>query len=115
MSPRKRPVSAEASAAAAVPPPVGPDGRPLTFEQALERLETIVEQLEDGKLPLEQSIERFEEGVVLSRFLEGELGRAEKRVQELVDRAGAPGTRPWAEDDLAEAGEDDLIDDDGAL
>jgi len=117
MSPRKRDASAPgdpAAVPAAAPPLVGPDGRPLTFEQALERLETIVEQLEDGKLPLEQSIERFEEGVVLSRFLEGELGRAEKRVQELVDRAGAPGTRPWAEDDLAETGED-LLDDDEAL
>ena len=114
MSPRKRAASPEGTAAAEVPPPVGPDGRPLTFEQALDRLEAIVEQLEDGKLPLEQSIERFEEGVVLSRFLEGELGRAEKRVQELVDRAGAPGTRPWADDDLDEAGDDD-VDDDEAL
>ena len=103
MSPRKRAASGPAgdpATTAPVDPPLGPDGRPLTFEQALDRLEGIVEKLEDGRIPLEESIARFEEGVSLSRFLESELARAEKRVQELVDRAGAPGTRPWAEDDL---------------
>ena len=116
MSPRKRPDSEPSHVAegAASGPPLGPDGNPLPFEVALERLEKIVGQLEDGKLSLEDSIARFEEGVGLSRYLEGELKRAEKRVEELVERAGAPGTRPWAEDD--EAGEsDDFDDDDGAL
>ncbi|MEO7842342.1 MAG: exodeoxyribonuclease VII small subunit [Candidatus Eisenbacteria bacterium] len=110
MSPRKRPTSGEAGGPAdtlPVTPPLGPDGKPLPFEKALERLEAIVEQLEDGKLTLEDSIKRFEEGVCLSRFLEGELGRAEQRVQELVDRAGAPGTRPWADDDDGNDAEDD--------
>jgi exodeoxyribonuclease VII small subunit len=114
MSPRKRVPAGADAVADAVPAPVGPDGRPLTFEMALERLEGIVEQLEDGRLTLEESIARFEEGVGLSRFLEGELGRAERRVQELVDRAGSPGTRPWA-DDLAEPDEDAPGDDDEAL
>jgi exodeoxyribonuclease VII small subunit len=114
MSPRKRPTAGGANEAGEpAPPPVGPDGQPLTFEKALERLEAIVGQLEDGKLTLEDSIQRFEEGVGLSRFLEAELGRAEQRVQELVDRAGAPGTRPWADDDtLAETDRAD-DDDDG--
>lgn len=110
MSPRKRPAPGQEGGpadAAPAPPPLGPDGKPLPFEKALERLEKIVEQLEDGKLTLEDSIARFEEGVVLSRFLEAELGRAEQRVQELVDRAGAPGTRPWADDDAAADDEDD--------
>lgn len=104
MSPRRKP-AAEAPAA-----PLGPDGRPLAFEQALERLETIVGELEDGKLTLEESIARFEEGVVLSKFLEAELGRAEKRVEELVESSGGPATRPWAGDDEVEedgAGDDD--------
>ena len=120
MSPRKRAASGGAAAdpgtTAPVDPPLGPEGKPLTFEQALDRLEGIVEKLEGGRIPLEESIARFEEGVSLSRFLEAELGRAEKRVQELVDRAGATGTRPWAEDDLedgaGEAGGDDFDEDD---
>ena len=121
MSPRKRPdAAADAVGDAAVPAPAGPDGKPLTFEKALERLEAIVGQLEDGKLSLEQSIARFEEGVTLSRFLEAELGRAERRVQELVERAGGPATRPWAGDlgDEADDGidvDDALEDDDEAL
>jgi exodeoxyribonuclease VII small subunit len=124
MSPRKRPEAAAGAAGdKSVPAPAGPDGKPLTFEKALERLEAIVGQLEDGKLSLEQSIARFEEGVTLSRFLEGELGRAERRVQELVERAGTPATRPWAgdedddEDDDADedALDDALEDDDEAL
>ena len=113
MSPRKKPDRVP-DAASAAEPPSGPDGKPLSFEQALDRLETIVEELEDGKLTLEQSIARFEEGVVLSRFLEGELGRAEKRVQELVETSAGPATRPWAGDDEDEAGDDDASEDDDA-
>ena len=117
MSPRKRPDSEPAHVAegAAPAPPLGPDGKPLRFEQALERLEKIVDQLENGKLSLEDSIARFEEGVTLSKHLEGELKRAEKRVEELVERAGAPGTRPWAGDDEAGESDDFEDDDDGAL
>ena len=107
MSPRKNPAAGRSTEAAAAAPPTGPDGQPLTFEKALDRLEAIVGELEDGALSLEDSIARFEEGVALSRFLEGELGRAEKRVQELVEASGG-GTRPWAGDD----GDDDEPGDD---
>ena len=91
--------------------PVDAHGKPYTFEKALARLEAIVDELEDGKLALEASIARFEEGVTLTRFLETELGRAQKRVEELVESAGGPATRPWAGDE-DEAGDDD---DDDAL
>jgi exodeoxyribonuclease VII small subunit len=99
----KKPEETPAAAA-----PVGPDGKPYTFEKALARLEQIVDELEDGKLALEASIARFEEGVTLTRFLEGELGRAQKRVEELVESAGGPTTRPWTGDDEdAEPDDDD--------
>jgi exodeoxyribonuclease VII small subunit len=88
--------------------PLGPDGKPYTFEKALARLELIVDELEDGKLALEASIARFEEGVTLTRFLETELARAQKRVEELVESAGVPATREWA-------GDEDTDDDDDAL
>ena len=89
--------------------PLDAQGKPYTFEKALARLEAIVDELEDGKLALEASITRFEEGVTLTRFLESELGRAQKRVEELVESAGGPSTRPWAGDD------GDADDDDDAL
>ena len=88
--------------------PVDAAGKPYTFEKALARLEAIVDELEDGKLALEASIARFEEGVTLTRFLEGELGRAQKRVEELVESAGGAATRPWTGDD-PEAEDDDVL------
>jgi len=89
--------------------PLDAHGKPYTFEQALARLEAIVDELEDGKLALEASIARFEEGVTLTRFLESELGRAQKRVEELVESAGGPSTRPWAGDDGDSDDDDDAL------
>ena len=111
MSPKKKTDGApEAGAAGAAPEgaPLAPDGTPYTFESALERLEGIVGELEDGSLALETSIARFEEGVTLTRFLERELARAQKRVEELVESAdGGVATRPWAGDADDEDDEDD--------
>jgi exodeoxyribonuclease VII small subunit len=63
-----------------------------SFEQAIERLSSIVLELESGKLTLEQSLERFEEGVRLARASETELSRAESRIEELLrlDAHGRP-------------------------
>ena len=66
-----------------------------SFEQALERLETIVEELEGGALSLEESLARYEEGIRLSRRLTQTLDQAEKRIERLVEEEGqAPTTRP---------------------
>ncbi len=54
------------------------------FEDALKRLEEIVQRLEGGDLPLEDSLKYFEEGVRLSRFLSGKLEEAEKKVEILL-------------------------------
>ena len=70
-----------------------PDDGP-SFEAALERLETIVQELEGGALTLEQSISRYEEGVRLSRRLTQTLDRAEKRIERLTEEAGEPATEP---------------------
>lgn len=69
--------------------------RPVTFEESVRRLQTIVEQLEGGQLPLEQSLELFEQGVELARAAQGVLARAERRVELLlsVDDGGAPVVR----------------------
>lgn len=49
----------------------------VTFEEAMKRLEEIVRQLENGKVPLEQSLNLFEEGVRLSKYCQEILQRVE--------------------------------------
>ncbi len=53
------------------------------FEQALERLNALVEKLESGQLPLEESVAAFEEGVKLTRRCEALLDSADQRLQVL--------------------------------
>jgi exodeoxyribonuclease VII small subunit len=66
-----------------------------SFEEALERLETIVDELEGGALSLEESIARYEEGVKLSRRLTQTLDQAEKRIEKLVEAGeGGPRSEP---------------------
>lgn len=55
-----------------------------TFEEAMKRLEEIVEKLEKGDLPLEKAMSAFSEGVGLVRFCHEKLEEAEKQVQMLV-------------------------------
>src|SRR5215471_4732560 len=62
------------------------------FEQALERLEQVAEDLESGQLSLEDSLARYEEGVKLSRRLTQTLDDAEKRIEKL--EAGGSGAAP---------------------
>ena len=68
-----------------------------SFEASAERLQVIVDQLESGELPLEKSLELFEEGVKVARDAQARLDSAEKRVEELlgVDEDGRPRTRPF--------------------
>ncbi|HWG22126.1 MAG TPA: exodeoxyribonuclease VII small subunit [Terracidiphilus sp.] len=55
-----------------------------TFEDSLKKLEMIVDQLEKGELPLEDSLKLFEEGVGLSAVCKQELDAAEGKVQMLI-------------------------------
>ena len=59
-----------------------------TFENALSQLESIVAQLEDGDLPLEESLKLFEEGIKLSRFCNQRLNEAQKKVEVLLKGNG---------------------------
>ena len=56
----------------------------MKFEESLNKLEEIVEQLETGDLSLEESLEAFEEGIRLSRFCSKQLNDAELRVEKLI-------------------------------
>ena len=62
-----------------------------SFEASLEALEQIVRDLEDGDLPLEKSLELFEQGIRLSRECQERLGQAERRIEMLLrDSQGRP-------------------------
>lgn len=72
------------------------------FESSLEELERIVRELERGDLPLEKSLDLFEQGVKLSRACQERLSEAERRIETLTrDNQGRPTIRPFeAEDEL---------------
>jgi exodeoxyribonuclease VII small subunit len=64
---------------------------PKTFEASLEALEQIVHELESGDLPLEKSLELFEDGIRLSRQCQERLSQAERRIEVLLrDNQGRP-------------------------
>lgn len=56
----------------------------MEFEKKIKRLEEIVQKMEKGELPLEESLKLFEEGVKLSRDCHKELTQAEAQVKKLV-------------------------------
>jgi exodeoxyribonuclease VII small subunit len=65
-----------------------PPGAELNFEKAMDRLEAIVEQMESGKLPLEDLIVRYEEGMNLVKICQERLASAEQKI-EIIARNGA--------------------------
>ena len=56
----------------------------MTFEEAMLRLEEIVRELEDGRLPLEKSLDLFSEGIKISKFCQSSLEEAEQRIMVLT-------------------------------
>ena len=59
-------------------------GKTVDFEQALGELETVVERLEHGDLPLEEALQQFERGIELTRGCQASLKQAEQRVEVLL-------------------------------
>ena len=56
----------------------------LTYEQAYKRLEEIVNKLENGSVPLEESMKLFEEGTKLANFCDSKLNAAEQKFTQLI-------------------------------
>jgi exodeoxyribonuclease VII small subunit len=63
------------------------DVKKLSFERAIEELETIVKRLEEGKVPLEESVTIYERGEALKRRCEELLRQAEARVEKITTDA----------------------------
>ena len=57
----------------------------LNFEVSLQKLEKIIEKLEDGDISLEESVKSFEEGVGLVKECQKQLSQAELKVKKLLD------------------------------
>ena len=55
----------------------------ITFEQAIEELETIINRLEEGDVPLDQTIELYEKGSELKEFCEKKLQSAEVKIKKI--------------------------------
>lgn len=72
------------------------DIKKMPFERAIEELETIIKRLEEGKVPLEESVAIYERGEALKQRCEELLKAAEARVEKItLDSAGKPkGTAP---------------------
>jgi exodeoxyribonuclease VII small subunit len=67
-----------------------------SFEASLEALEQIVRELEQGDLPLEKSLELFEQGIRLSRECQERLTQAERKIEVLLrDNQGRPVASPY--------------------
>jgi exodeoxyribonuclease VII small subunit len=67
------------------------------FEQAIERLEEIVAELDRGDLALEEALKLFQEGTALREVCERKLTEAEATVEQLLERAATTGDAPTAD------------------
>lgn len=81
----------------------------LSFEQAVERVEAIIERIESGEAGLEDSIAQYEKGVVLLGRCRAILDRAEQRIEELTASPEPKGRGAAPRDDDGAADADDEL------
>ena len=68
----------------------------LNLEKSLADLETLVDELESGDLPLEKAMKKFEDGIKLTRQCQAALKEAEQKVEILVQSAGGEDLEDFA-------------------
>lgn len=61
----------------------------LSFEEAISQLEEIIENLEDKDISLDEALEKYEQGVKLSKFCSNKLEQAEEKIEIIKDEKGA--------------------------
>ena len=71
----------------------------VDFEQALSKLETLVNEMEQGDMNLEESLKAFETGIKLTRECQTRLTEAEQKVQLLVEEQGELRSQPFTADE----------------
>jgi exodeoxyribonuclease VII small subunit len=90
------------------------DRNGLTFEQAIDRLEKIVADMEAAELPLEDVLKKYEEGTRLVRFCNQKLEEAEKKIEVLTKKAdGRVAVEPFEAAPEPDDREEDKPDDEG--
>jgi exodeoxyribonuclease VII small subunit len=75
---------------------LAPNPKAPEFEQALAELESLVERLERGDLPLDEALKTFERGVELTRHCQASLKAAQQRVEILLKRSGQAEIAPFS-------------------
>jgi exodeoxyribonuclease VII small subunit len=85
----------------------------ISFETAMERLEKIVEEMESGKMLLEDLLVRYEEGMKLVKVCQDRLAHAEQKIQIITrDHAGKTSVKDFAEPPIASAATDSMKEND---
>jgi len=79
----------------------------VNLEKSLSNLEKIVDELESGELPLEKAMQKFEEGIKLTRSCQSALKEAEQKVEILMRDAGGDSADDSANDRLEEFDDED--------
>mgnify|MGYP001770409042 CR=1 FL=1 len=72
------------------------------FEDALEKLEKIVREMEAGDLPLDSALKSFEEGIRLIRFCQTKLEESERRVEQILAKENTLHVKNFQDDDHGE-------------
>ncbi|MCI0667499.1 MAG: exodeoxyribonuclease VII small subunit [Methylococcaceae bacterium] len=72
---------------------------PVPFEKSLQELEQLVEHLEKGDIPLEDSLKFFERGIQLTRACQKALKEAEQKVEILLEDNGGDTLKPFGNDE----------------
>lgn len=71
------------------------DNKPIDFEKSLAELESLVQRLERGDVPLDEALRTFERGVALTRQCQARLQAAQQKVEILLKRSGQPEVQPF--------------------
>jgi len=83
-----------------MPTPIAVKEAQPDFETAMRDLEKLVERLEQGDMPLEESLAAFERGVMLTRACQTALKEAEQKVEILLKKAGEPAVEDFTPDEI---------------
>jgi len=74
----------------------------VKFEEAMEKLQKITEELEQGELPLEETLQKFEEGTKLIDFCEKKLNETEKKIKVLMKEEDKLVLKDWEKENPEE-------------